>query len=299
MFSELASYRHCTDRVRAAWPEFQHRRRAALAPEARFGTVPERAAESILGLLFTTVLDWREQDLNWQLRHADLVLTYNHVKFLVVEAKRPGTLLRSRSAFDRALDQVWRYAREQRVPAVAVSDGHLLYGADVVSGGLEPRVAVDLAASEPACTALWWLSVDGIYRPCEGEERLVLLSEPAAPAGDAESDPVAHQLLHPKYRLPARCFAYVGNPSDPHTWKLPFRAADDAPDARRLPKAIQALLSNYRGTKVGGIPDEAIPAVFRRLARAAEEAGRMPWQQSSPAPVYVQLAGVLEQLENA
>lgn len=190
-----------------------------------------------------------------------------------------------------------RYAREQRVPAVAVSDGHILYGADVAAGGLEPRAAVDLASVEPGCEALWWLSVDGIYRPGEGDDRLVLLSDALSPESVAPSDPTPASLLHPKYGIPASCFGYVGDPTDPHTWKLPFRRADGSPDPRRLPKAIQALLSNYRGTKVGGIPDEAIPAVFRRLASAAEEAGRMPWQQSAPAHAYVQLAGVLEQLD--
>ena len=31
--------------------------------------------------------------------------------------------------------------------------------------------------------------------------------------------------------------------------------------AMRLPKAIQAILSNYRGTRVSGIPEEAVCAV--------------------------------------
>jgi hypothetical protein len=61
---------------------------------------------------------------------------------------------------------------------------------------------------------------------------------------------------------PASCFAHVGDYSKPHSWKLPYLTADGAVDAERLPKAIQAILSNYRGEKVAGIPEEAIPAVL-------------------------------------
>ncbi len=72
--------------------------------------------------------------------------------------------------------------------------------------------------------------------------------------------------------------------------------ADGAVDAKRLPKAVQAILSNYRGAKVSGIPEEAIPAVLSRLARAARHAGHMPPEASNPAPIYRQLAEALEQL---
>jgi hypothetical protein len=104
------------------------------------------------------------------------------------------------------------------------------------------------------------------------------------------------QLLHPKYELPASCFAYAGDASNPHTWKLPYLLADGRPDERRLPKAIQALLSNFRGVKVSGIPEQELPEVIRRLAHAAEALGRMPPSAINAAPVYQQLAIVLEQL---
>jgi hypothetical protein len=66
-------------------------------------------------------------------------------------------------------------------------------------------------------------------------------------------------------------------------------------DAKRLPKAIQAILSNFRGVKVSGIPEDAIPAVLQRLARAARQAGHMPPEACNPAPIYRQLADTLEQ----
>jgi hypothetical protein len=71
----------------------------------------------------------------------------------------------NRRAVEAALSQARRYADEQRVQRVAVSDGYMLYAADVEHGGLQDRVFIDLGAQD-AQEALWWLSVQGIYRPC-------------------------------------------------------------------------------------------------------------------------------------
>jgi hypothetical protein len=106
----------------------------------------------------------------------------------------------------------------------------------------------------------------------------------------------AEALRRPKYKLPAQCFAYAPDASRPTTWKLPYRLADGAIDANRLPKAIQAMLSNYRGAQVGGIPESDAKAVLLRLAEAAEAEGHMPPRAIDPAPIYRQLALVLEQL---
>lgn len=105
--------------------------------------------------------------------------------------------------------------------------------------------------------------------------------------------------MHPKYRLPARCFGYVGDASDPHTWHLPYLCADGSVDLRRLPKAVQAILSNYRGAHVTSIPESAIPDVLVRLADAANRAGKMPGQTADPAAAYMQLAQALEQTREA
>ena len=84
-------------------------------------------------------------------------------------------------------------------------------------------------------------------------------------------------------------------PPSPATWKLPYRLADGSIDLRRLPKAVQAILSNYRGIKVSGIPEGDIPDVLVRLACAAASLGKMPGQGGEPAPVYHQLAEALGQ----
>jgi hypothetical protein len=66
---------------------------------------------------------------------------------------------------------------------------------------------------------------------------------------------------------------------------------------KRLPKAIQAILSNYRGGQVSksSVPEPAIPDVLVRLAVAAVELGRMPDQCGNPAQVYLQLRDALVQ----
>ncbi|HET9099481.1 MAG TPA: hypothetical protein VFN62_03745, partial [Acidobacteriaceae bacterium] len=157
---------------------------------------------------------------------------------------------------------------------------------------------VSLCETEPPCD-LWWLSVQGIWRSVDAGEaaRLRLLPEESIqPQSSAEVPGDSQVLLHPKYRLPAPCFAYVGDYAKPCTWKLPYLLADGTVDAKRLPKAVQCILSNYRGAKVSGIPEPSIPAVLDRLARAARHAGHMPPQACNPAPIYRQLSEALEQL---
>jgi len=108
-------------------------------------------------------------------------------------------------------------------------------------------------------------------------------------------DAGAEAILHPKYKLPAQCFAYVPDAGRPATWKLPYRLASGETDAKRLPKAIEAMLSNYRGAKVE-IPGADAKAILLRLAQAAEDEGHMPPRAIAPALIYRQLALVLEQL---
>ena len=101
-------------------------------------------------------------------------------------------------------------------------------------------------------------------------------------------------LLHPKYHLPASCFAYVGEEAKPTTWKLPYRLADGQVDRRRLPIAIQAVLSTYRGRKAR-IPEAALPEVLTTLGRAAAEIGKLAPRAAHAGPVYRELADALEQ----
>jgi hypothetical protein len=286
-YQALAGYRHCTGRIEGQWPAFLARRAERLKHENE----SEMVAQAILEDLFTRVLDWSEGDFEYQVSRADIVLSRNLIKQLVIEAKRPGTLLPGRTAFDQALCQARRYADAQKVQRVAVSDGRFLYAGDVACGVVKDRVRVDLSQDSPQ-HSLWWLSVHGIYRPCEEALQWpASLHEVPAPVPEVGET----VLLHPKYGLPAHCFAYVGDANKPHTWKLPYLCADLRMDDKRLPKAIQALLSNYRGAQVTGIPHAALPDVLLKLARAADAAGRLPPNAVHTAPVYQELATVLAQ----
>jgi len=292
---QLASYRHLQARLESGWPAFTSRRHERLAQADRLGHAAEKVAENILEDLFTGPLDWSLADVNYQVDYADLLLTRLGIKHLLVEVKRPGTLAWNRRAVDVALMQAAGYARRQAVAAIAVSDGHMLYAADVTGAGLHDRafVGLDLPAPHPD---LWWLSVDGIYRSrhdLTGGPGLLPRpeAEPATPFTPADG-----LLLDHKYHLPAACFAYVGDSARPASWHLPYRLADGSVDARRLPKAIEAILSNYRGGHVSSIPEAAIGDVLVCLARAAHELGRMPGQAPEPAPAYLALARALDQL---
>jgi hypothetical protein len=176
---------------------------------------------------------------------------------------------------------------------VAISDGNLLYAEDRAPGGPRQRLLVDLDR-QAAPVGLWWISVHGIYRPAPlpvtGSGQLLPDGGPAAAAI------TGGELLHAKYELPARCFGYVGMTEVPHTWKLPYRRADGSPDTKRLPKAIQAILSNYRGARVL-IPRQAVPDVLVRLGRAAGELRKMPCQNDGvTAEAYLSAHQALEQL---
>lgn len=297
MSQNLASYDRCLERIRANWEPFRAKRAERLKQQERHGVAAEKVAENILEDLFTTVLDWSLGDLNNQVDYADLILTRLGIKYLVIEVKRPGALAWDRRAVEAALSQARSYADKQGVRCVGVSDGVMLYAADIEHGTLRGRLCVSLDGATPP-NDLWWLSEHGIYRSREEDQEIVLrlLSQEApAPMVGSRAEPNG-TLLHHKYKLPCHCFGYVGDASDPATWKLPFCLADGTIDMKRLPKAIQAILTNYRGAIVS-IPEKAIPGVLTRLADAARRAGKMPDQSPDTAPVYCELSEVLEQLQ--
>lgn len=293
----LASYRNFLQRGQDRWTPFLAKRHERLVQWERQGRCAEKVAENILEDLLTDVLDWNVSDINNQVDYADIVVTHFGLKRLVLEIKRPGALAWNRHALDVALEQACRYAAEQEVDTVAASDGFMFYAANIESGGRKDRIYVSLNQdSFPA--DLWWISRDGIYRPRPGP---FCISSAVLPPVDPDSPGpcsrlVDESLLHAKYKLPAFCFAYVGQADRPSSWKLPFRKADLTVDEKRLPKAIQCILSNYRGARVGGVPESAVADVLVRLAGAAAEIGKMPRQFPATAEIYQHLAKVLKSI---
>jgi hypothetical protein len=279
---ELARQRRCVEQIRARWPAFLAARQAHLRSHGIGQTPAEKVAENILCDLFSNVLDWTTEQVRLQENRVDLLLTRLGVKYLIVETKRPGSF-DGPASIDRALAQARGYAEELNVGKIAASDGCVLQAHDLSGPSLMPRLRVHLSDSIPP-DDLWWLSTRGIYRrpqaPSAGRLRQVLGDE---------------HLLHPKYQLPARCFAFVGHPERPATWKLPYLRLDGTVDDRRLPKAIQSVLQDYRGEQVR-LPEDQVPDVLGRLARAAGRQGRMPHQDPTPAAIYQALQDSLLQM---
>lgn len=293
-YTALSCYQLCLARLEAAWPGFLARRQERLKQRERFGQAAEKVAEEILTDCLTRVLDWPLGSINYQVEHADFVLTTLGVKRLVIEAKRPGALQWNRAAVDRALAQARRYAAEQRITRAAVCDGAMLYAEDLDQAEPRPRIFCELSA--PAAPEdLWWLSQEGIYRSHQGNS-VALPAEPPSGNLPVPATGSLSELRDRKYGLPARCFAYAPDPSRPATWKLPYRRADGAVDAARLPKAIQCILTNYRGARVSGIPEAKIPGVLRILEQAARSGGHMPDQNPSAAAAYRELAEAIGQI---
>lgn len=103
-YRELATYKAHALRLAEHWSAFLAQREDMLAQARRFGAVPEKATETIIGTLLTEILDWTIHDLNWQLGYADLVVTRNYCKHLLVETKRPGALRTNREAIIQAFE---------------------------------------------------------------------------------------------------------------------------------------------------------------------------------------------------
>ena len=103
-------------------------------------------------------------------------------KQLIVEVRPPGALAWNEHAIDLALAQARRHADGQRVKAIAISDGIMLYARDIIQGGHRDRLFTRLDEPWPA-EDLWWLSVDGIYRPREDATGAGLRLLPVGAAG--------------------------------------------------------------------------------------------------------------------
>lgn len=297
----LATYQKTIEQINANWIPFQKKRQDRLKQRERNGRAAEKVTEGILEDLLTLPLDWSVSDINYQIHYADMLVTELGIGKLLIEAKNPEKrLLWNKNALNKALDQAYKYATEQKVNCIGISDGHMLYVANIESGGLTDRVNISLSGNNPP-EALFWISKNGIYRPVPKEERPVAL--PLADDGERTNEGTTfiltgNTLIHPKYKRPASCFAYVGNPNKTSTWKLPYLENEiGAIDLKRLPKAIQSVLTNYRGGKVSSIPEQAIPDVLVRLGLAVEKIGKMPFQDANTADVYKQLENVLIQID--
>ena len=295
MLGSLSGYKKFSESLIDNWEDFSSKRNQLLTQQIRYGSAPEKIAEDIVKVFLSTALDWSIGDINNQVQYADIVLTSQGIKRLVIETKKPDSI-NNQMQFNKAITQAHNYATKQRVNCIAISDGNLFYAADIVNGGLKDRINIKLSAKEPSPN-LYWLSVDGIYRLVENLDDANSHENNFIEVCDNYDLASGNQLLiHPKYKVPAYCFAYVGNSLKTTTWKLPYRLINTKPDEKHLPGAIRAILTNYRGAHNKSIPEAAIPDVLVRLGKAAYEAGKMPGQTRVPVNTYQLLYEAISQL---
>jgi hypothetical protein len=294
---ERASYRRSAQRASGAWLDFQAKRRELLAPVDRYGRGAEKLAEDVVRLFLTTVVGWSDTELNPQIDRADLVITQLGLKRLLIEVKHPGSLAWNEWAAKQARLQARGYAEKQRVNCVAVSNAFVFHAVDLTGDKDLDRFFCDLTRRDPPEDP-WWIGPDGITekRPFVEACRFRTLeslasSELPPPPGDGDG------LLHPRYKVPAACFAYVEQVDDPTSWHLPYLHGDGSIDVARLPKAIRAVLKNYRGVRVKTVPEKAIPDVLVCLGHAAAAAGKIARDRPPASPVYGELVAALDQLQ--
>ena len=295
--TNLTSYKKCVNRINNNWSNFLQKREKRLLEFHQYGKTSEKISESIMDILFSEVLDWEISLLRYQIGNADIILTNQGIKYLVIETKRPGSLQWSERAIEKALNQALRYAIEQHIKTLAISDGSILYAANVIDNNLQDRVYIDLNKSSPQLD-LWWLSVHGIYREYTLDSK-PLQNRVITVDYDISDKINNNQKLHPKYKRPYNCFAYVGDINKTSTWKLPYLLINKRVDTKRLPKAIQTILTNYRGKKVSSsnIPEREMPNILKKLGSAASSIGLMPNQNIKTSEIYYQLQNALDQIK--
>lgn len=276
---ELSGYKNVVRQGRDSWDDFLLFRDKKLMQVGRDGGGAEKITETIIDNLLTQVLDWCPSNVNYQIEYSDIMLTHMGLKKVIIELKRPHSFTGNDRAFRLALDQARKYADRQKVRAIAVSDGVRLYVADIVDSNLSERISVHLD-DRKFPEELFLLSVHGVNKKHNGPQlRLNLHS----------SIGLVDELIHPKYKLPSRCFAYAGDSTDTKTWKLPILKIDGSVDTKRLPGAIRCILSNYRGKNVQGIPENSISFVLNKLYEAAKIAKKLPSQNKKTADTYKNL----------
>ena len=162
IFEGLLGYNVCALRIEAAWPEFVAGRTKRLKSHPASAPLA-KVTELILEDLLTNVLDWPLGSLTPQVSGNGFALSDRGTTSLIVAVEHAGALVWNRQAVAAALNQAAAYARKHGVGCVAVTDGVMLYAADLVGSRLRDRLFVSLSSSE-APYELWWLSVHGIWR---------------------------------------------------------------------------------------------------------------------------------------
>lgn len=207
-----------------------------------------------------------------------------------IPVRQKGRCLAMRAAAQRA--------RVLGAGHAGVCDGGLLYVEDDDGAERRARLRVWLGQTS-APGELWWATPMGLSQRVTPLQT-ALPFPPGPAAGLAEgiagadggggAPTAAGARLHPRLQLPAGCFAFVGDPMRPTTWKLPYRRADGRADLRRLIAAAHHAAASLATPFKGGMPFGELPVVIHRLADAARELGQLPPGNGHPSGVFQRLA---------
>ena len=288
-----AKYKKFIERINSNWANFTEKRNSLLIQQERFGKVPEKITENIIFHLFTEVLDWNIKDINYQIDYADIEITKLGIKRILIETKRPGGIIWDQFKIEKHINQALRYAYAQKVSVIGISDGEKLYILNVKGGLIEPRIFISLDTETPN-EDLYYISVNGIDKKKNIDIDLKN-NQKESLIKDTEKV-INNELLNTQYNLPARCFAYIGNPNKPTTWKLPYLLEDGSVNIKRLPGAVQCVVTNFRGLQVKTIPEKDIPSVLLKLGKAAKSVGKLDPENPKMANCYKQLYNAVVQL---
>ena len=281
------------ERINNNWPLFLSKRNDFLVQKERYGNASEKVTENILHILFTEVLDWNVRDINYQIEFADIEITKLGIKRIIIEAKRPGRISWNEFQIEKHINQALGYASKQKVSTIAISDGSKLYVLNVEGGSTTPRIFISLDDNIPH-PDLYYVSVNGIDKKKNIDIRFKDNKKENL-IKDTEKE-INNELLNTQYKLPARCFAYIGDPNKPSTWKLPYLLEDGSVNVKRLPGAVGCVVTNFRGLQVKTIPEKDIPNILLKLAKAAKSAGKLDPKNPKMADCYRQLYNAVVQL---
>ncbi len=213
----------------------------------------------------------------------------------VLAISSPGGIPGRQTGRCPAMQAAVQRARGLGIGHAGVCDGGLLYLEDDDGGPRRARLRVWLGQTS-APGELWWATPTGMMQPVTPMQAALFFPPVGPAAGSAQADGsgsvglAADAQLHPRLQLPAACFAFVGDPMRPATWKLPYRRADGRADLRRLIAAAHHAAASLATPIRGGVPYGELPVVIHRLADAARELGQLPPANCHPSGVFQRLA---------
>ncbi|WP_026961026.1 hypothetical protein [Alicyclobacillus herbarius] len=264
-------------RIHDEWPRF-HVFWDATKSHVKSGRVlKESDVRAVLERLLSDVLGYEPDQIDREADYADFLILYQGMKLAVVETKDWGAF-QSDATLESALRQAANYADRHRAKYLFACDGETLVLAEREDDQIYVKILVPIHDSEPADDVFYFTHY-GLSKVPKAVQRTIEHSVETI-------DPKLYKSHHGT-KLPYKSFAYIGDLRDKKTWKLPYLLEDGKTvDTGRIDKAVSYIWGQggYRGAKSKGrLPEEALPDVAKKLARAYQQLGRWSKDDKSKA----------------